>query len=182
MALRRTSRTSPSQRDMAPESLMLELKKRWFTVRSSTVTRCAPKRPVAAPNPVMLRIMDNHLSYGATMTLSNGDDSLKCAGVEIIEGPRGGLPRSRKHGLNGLNGFYGSLGCEGSVQALIGETLGFLLTTTKTLLSFMQGRCWARCLRLPASRAIRKIRSIRSTRVPQSEEAHHAGRATLGLS
>src|SRR5690242_14035073 len=79
MALRRTSRTSPSQRDMAPESLMLELKKRWFTVRSSTVTRCAPKRPVAAPNPVMLRIMDNLLSYGATMTLSNGDDSLKCA-------------------------------------------------------------------------------------------------------
>ena len=28
---------------------------------------------------------------------------------------------------------------------------------------------------LPRSRAIRKIRSIRSIRVPQSEEAHHAG-------
>src|SRR6185312_8954660 len=51
--------------------------------------------------------------------------------------------------------------------------LDFLLTT-KTLLSFMQRRCGARCSR-PRSRAIRKIRSIRSIRVPQSEEAHHAG-------
>jgi len=75
--------------------------------------------------------------------------------------------------LNGLNGFYGSLGGEGSVQALIGETLGFLLTTTKTLLSFMQGDA-GRDVSSSRSRAIRKIRSIRSIRVPQSEEVHHA--------
>jgi hypothetical protein len=68
--------------------------------------------------------MDSHLSYGATMTLSNGDDSLKCAGLEIIESPRGGVPRSGEHGLNG---FYGSLGCEGSVQALVGESFGFFV-------------------------------------------------------
>ena len=32
-----------------------------------------------------------------------------------------------EHGLNGLNGFYGSLGCGGSIQALIGETFGFFV-------------------------------------------------------
>jgi hypothetical protein len=35
-------------------SLMVGVKKRWLTVRSSTLTRRSPTRPSAAPNPVML--------------------------------------------------------------------------------------------------------------------------------
>src|SRR3954469_18347880 len=46
------------------------LKKRWFTERTSTLTRPPPTNPSAAPNPVMLRIISSGLSYGATTTLS----------------------------------------------------------------------------------------------------------------
>src|SRR3978361_1871452 len=49
---------------------MLGLKKRWFTVRSSSVTCCDPMGPAAAPKPVMLRIMWNRVSYDATTSLS----------------------------------------------------------------------------------------------------------------
>src|SRR5690242_17377361 len=70
MCCRSSSRTSPSKRARAAGSLMLGLKNRWLTVRISTVTCAVPTRPVAAPNPVMLRIMWNRVSYGATRTLS----------------------------------------------------------------------------------------------------------------
>src|SRR5688572_3791245 len=64
------SRTSPSHRDSSEGSFRLGLKKRWLTVRSSTLTRAAPTSPAAAPNPVMLRIMASRASYGAATTLS----------------------------------------------------------------------------------------------------------------
>src|SRR5688500_6345416 len=70
IARRRVSRTSPSHRDSSEGSLRLGLKKRWLTVRSSTLTRAAPTSPAAAPNPVMLRIMASRASYGAATTLS----------------------------------------------------------------------------------------------------------------
>src|SRR5450432_2398087 len=68
--LRSCSRSSPSHCESAPGSLMLGLKKRWFTVRSSSVTCCDPMGPAAAPKPVMLRIMWNRVSYDATTSLS----------------------------------------------------------------------------------------------------------------
>src|SRR5436190_20295472 len=46
------------------------LKKRWFTERTSTLTRPPPTTPSAAPNPVMLRIISSGLSYGTTTRLS----------------------------------------------------------------------------------------------------------------
>src|SRR5688572_2643766 len=64
------SRTSPSHRDSSEGSFRLGLKKRWLTVRSSTLTRAAPTNPAAAPNPVMLRIMASRASYDAATTLS----------------------------------------------------------------------------------------------------------------
>src|SRR5687768_7929492 len=70
MRWRSSSRTSPSQRENAPGSLRLGLKKRWFTDRISTPMRKSPTRPSAAPNPVMLRIIGNRASYGAASTLS----------------------------------------------------------------------------------------------------------------
>src|SRR5688572_15811258 len=70
IARRRVSRTSPSHRDSSEGSFRLGLKKRWLTVRSSTLTRAAPTSPAAAPNPVMLRIMASRASYGAATTLS----------------------------------------------------------------------------------------------------------------
>src|ERR1700712_1581977 len=67
---RSCSRSSPSHCESAPGSLMLGLKKRWFTVRSSSVTCGDPMGPAAAPKPVMLRIMWNRVSYDATTSLS----------------------------------------------------------------------------------------------------------------
>src|SRR5574337_414940 len=67
---RSASRTSPSQRASASGSLMLGLKKRWLTVRTSTVTRRAPTTPVALPYPVMLRIMGSLVTYDCTTRLS----------------------------------------------------------------------------------------------------------------
>src|SRR3981189_324259 len=67
---RRASRTSPSSRASAPGSLMDGLKKRWFTERTSTLTRPPPTSPSAAPNPVMLRIISSSVSYGHTRRLS----------------------------------------------------------------------------------------------------------------
>jgi len=58
-----------------------------------------------------------------------------------------------EHGLNGLNGFYGSLGCGGSIQALVGETIGSLSTNNKTLLSFRKRRHAGSSLELPVMRA-----------------------------
>src|SRR5688572_29406353 len=46
------------------------LKKRWFTERTSTLTRPPPTTPSAAPNPVMLRIISSSVSYGGTTRLS----------------------------------------------------------------------------------------------------------------
>src|SRR5476649_182329 len=66
----RASRTSPSQRANTPGSFMEGLKKRWFTERTSMLTRPPPTGPSAAPNPVMLRIISSGVSYGRTTTLS----------------------------------------------------------------------------------------------------------------
>src|SRR5215469_9489259 len=49
---------------------MLGLKKRWLTVRISTVTWAWPTSPSAVPNPVMLRMIGKGLSYDGTTTLS----------------------------------------------------------------------------------------------------------------
>src|SRR4051812_12769019 len=46
------------------------LKKRWFTERTSTLTRPPPTSPSAAPNPVMLRIISSRVSYARATTLS----------------------------------------------------------------------------------------------------------------
>src|SRR5215203_5824865 len=46
------------------------LKKRWFTDRTSTLTRPLPTTPSAAPNPVMLRIISSSVSYGTATRLS----------------------------------------------------------------------------------------------------------------
>src|SRR5215213_11489728 len=51
-------------------SLMDGLKKRWFTERTSTLTRPPPTTPSAEPNPVMLRIISSQLSYGVATRLS----------------------------------------------------------------------------------------------------------------
>src|SRR5829696_91777 len=67
---RSASRTSFSQRANEGGSLSEGLKNRWLTDRSSTVTRAPATSPSAAPYPVMLRIMGNRLSYGATRRLS----------------------------------------------------------------------------------------------------------------
>src|SRR5262245_24620681 len=70
MRRRNCSRTSASQRESSTGRRMVELKKRWLTERSSTVTRAPPTVPSAAPKPVMLRIIGKHLSYLPTITLS----------------------------------------------------------------------------------------------------------------
>src|SRR5688500_9852118 len=67
---RSASRTSGSHRASSLGSLMLGEKNRWLTVRSSTLTRDPPTAPSAAPNPVMLRIMNSRASYELTTTLS----------------------------------------------------------------------------------------------------------------
>src|SRR5688500_14399358 len=46
------------------------LKNRWFTERTSTLTRPPPTTPSAAPNPVMLRIISSGVSYGGATRLS----------------------------------------------------------------------------------------------------------------
>src|SRR5438105_3949788 len=68
--LRKASRTSPSQHARSGGSLMLGLKNRWLTVRTSTLTRVPPIIPSAVPYPVILRIMDNLANYCRTRTSS----------------------------------------------------------------------------------------------------------------
>src|SRR6476659_8159180 len=63
---RSISLTSPSHLAKIPGSLMLGLKKRWLTVRTSTLTAAAPTLPSAEPTPVMLDIM----WLGATFLLA----------------------------------------------------------------------------------------------------------------
>src|SRR5829696_217856 len=92
MRWRSASRTSPSQRDNDEGSLMLGLKYRWLTVRSSTLTLARPTRPSAVPNPVMLLIMSNLLSYGTTRRLSIPELP---AHAVVIDRPRSQEPRHR---------------------------------------------------------------------------------------
>src|SRR5687768_22041 len=67
---RSSSRTSPSQRENAPGSLRLGLKKRWFSAPTPNTMRRPATRPSAAPNPVILRIIGNRASSAAARTLS----------------------------------------------------------------------------------------------------------------
>src|SRR2546423_326085 len=80
---RSASRTSPSHRANSDGSLIEGLKKRWLTDRTSTATRVPPTSPSAAPNPVMLRIIDKRVSYALTTTLSIPE--LPAHAVELVQ-------------------------------------------------------------------------------------------------
>src|SRR5689334_22409653 len=73
MRCRSSSRTSPSHLPNAPGSLMLGLKKRWLTVRISTLTPAAPTMPSADPKPVMLDIIRGRQRYEPPEPLSIGE-------------------------------------------------------------------------------------------------------------
>src|SRR5690242_4381582 len=70
------------------------LKKRWFTERSSTLTRPPPTSPSAAPNPVMLRIISSRVSYGCTTTLS-----IRCPPGRRPQPARASVPEIPSHAV-----------------------------------------------------------------------------------